>query len=48
LKKKHVWQHLSQEVALEAALLVVLQVATQQPHLLPKLGRGVETTFLHM
>jgi hypothetical protein len=42
------WAHLSQEAALEAALLVVLQVAGQQERLLHKMGKGVEATFLHM
>jgi hypothetical protein len=42
------WAHLSQAAALEAALLVVLHVASQQGRLLNQLGKGVAVTFQHM
>jgi hypothetical protein len=42
------WAHLSQEPALEAALLVTLDIAGQKSHLLSRLGRGVDTAFVRM
>jgi hypothetical protein len=42
------WAHLSQEAALEAALLVVLYVAARKKSLLRQLGQGVEVTYRHM
>jgi hypothetical protein len=42
------WAHLSQDAALEAALLVSLYMAAYRPYLLDSLGRGVEVIFLRM